>query len=438
MPQWTHRSSSRAPGGARPDKASVIFAHVTFISCIVLQRFGLPLGHSGGLPLSISLFAFWLLALWMLLSGRGRISAPHALPLLVFMGVALASAVFALLFPDMRVGFSLLSLMNVVFLYAPMFVRPNKRFDGAAVVEVFLFYVRLCAVAGIVQFCLQFVHVRVFALGPLVPKLSPFLLENGFAWNPLLAYGSSTLRSNGLFLLEPSIFSQVLCLGILLDLFIIGRWKWLPLYAVAYMVSFSGTGLLSLALTLALVGLTSVRYSARVLGLGVLSVLIAGLFAIILPSEFGHFADRFGELGSNKTSGYARYIAPLEQVQAFSADWRALIGYGPGATTRSIYFANGTGNPAVQIFIDYGFLGLISFAVFLTAAVWRKGYIAVSLLLLVTFELGGGYLLFAPYIVLLTALGVWTDGLPRPEETQAVVRPQPAPQDRRRLAVIGG
>ncbi len=398
----TQRTSRRVSGSS---SATLVFAHIAFLSCIILQRFAIPLGSSS--KLSICLPIFWMLTVWMLMTGRATLAGTRSLPFIAFVAWTLISAITAVLSPDPRVGFSLLSLLNVLFLYLPTMIRPAKGFDGAVVRDTFLFYARICAAFGIAQFMLQFVGIRIFSFGKIVPALNPFLLESGFAWNPLLSYGSSTLRSNGFFLLEPSIFSQVLCLAILIDLFIVGRWRWLPLYAIAYMASFSGTGLLTLSLTLALVGLTSLRHSVRVIGLGLLAVLIAGIFAILLPHQFGTFAGRFGELGSSNTSGYHRYVAPLAQVQAFADSMRMLIGYGPGSTTRSVYFTNGTGNPAVQLFVDYGLVGLFLFFIYMISSIWSKKYAAVAVLLLLEFELGGGYLLFNPFIILLTTLGVW-------------------------------
>ena len=403
MPVIAQRASSLT-------NATRVFSHVAFLSCIVLQRFAIPLGSSS--KLSICLPIFWALTVWMIMTGRARLAGARSLPFVAFVAWALISAITAVLSPDARVGFSLLSLLNVLFLYLPMMIRPTKEFDGGIVRDTFLFYARLCAGFGIAQFFLQFVGIRIFSFGKILPALNPFLLESGFAWNPLLSYGSSMLRSNGFFLLEPSIFSQVLCLAILIDLFIVGRWRWLPLYAVAYMATFSGTGLLTLGLTLALVGLTSFRHTIRVFGLGILAIVTGGVFAVLLPSQFGVFANRFGELGSANTSGYHRYVAPLAQVQAFADSMRMLVGYGPGSTTRSVYFTNGTGNPAVQLFIDYGSVGMALFFLFLITTIWSRTYAAVAVLLVLIFELGGGYLLFDPYVILLAVLGIWMTNEP--------------------------
>src|ERR1700761_3585596 len=84
-----------------------------------------------------------------------------------------------------------------------------------------------------------------------------------------------------------------------------------------------------------------------------------------------------------------------------------MLGYGPGATMRSIYWTAGSGNPALQLFIDYGLVGLGLFLVFLIATLWRKGNGSMMILLLMIFQLGGGYLLFAPMTLLMASLGVW-------------------------------
>ncbi len=404
------RPFARRPGGLagiKPTSATV-FAHIAFFTCLCLQRFGVPLG--GNASLSISLPVFWGLIGWTLLTKRARIAESTAALFLLFAAWALLSAIGAVLAPDPRAGFSLLSLLNVLTLYAMLMVRPAAEFDGRKVLIVFLFYARLCAACGILQFMLQFVHVRLFSFGQMFPPLGPILLEKDFAWNPLLSYGSTTLRSNGFFLLEPSIFSQVLVVAVMLDVFINGRWRYLPLYTTAYMASFSGTGLASLAITLVLIGFTSSRNASRVVVLGLAAALTASVFAVLAPAQFAVFAGRFAGFGTGDASGHARYIGQIEEVRTYLRETRSFLGYGSGATVRSIFYVRGSGNAALQLFVDYGIVGLVLFGIFLVQATWRRSYAALSLLLIVNFEVGGGYLLFPPYILLVTALTVWGAG----------------------------
>lgn len=387
----------------RPNPTGAI-AHIAFVTCICLQRVGIPFGDS---ELSISLPIFLLLAIWMIASGRARVSPRSALLYLALAFWAVLCGFCAVLLPDPRVGFSIFSLLELLALYMLLTVRPAGDFDAGKVREIFLFYARLAAVAGILQFALQFVGVRIFSFGQYSPELNKWLLEKDFAWNPVLHYGSTLLRSNGFFLLEPSIFSQVLGLAILLDYFILGRKAYLPLYLIAYITSFSGTGLLSLTITLVLIGMTSLRNSGRIVMIGIAGAVALGLFSLALPAQVAYYVGRLNELTNANTSGHARYVAQLGEFQAFAGETRNLIGYGPGATIRSRYWTAGSGNPALQLFVDYGIGGLALFYTFLIATLWRTRYAAMSIMLLINFQLGGGYLLFAPIILLTAALGVW-------------------------------
>ena len=420
--------------GARTDlrrvataKSTSAFAHIAFISSLCLQRFGLPIG--GKTSLSICLPVFCVLIIWMLLTKRARVSETTATLFLLFAAWALLSAIVAVIMPDPRAGFSLLSLLNILILYVMFTVRPAGEFDGDTVLDVFLFYARICAAFGIMQFLLQFAHVRLFSFGELMPALRPILLEKDFNSNPLLSYGSSILRSNGFFLLEPSSFSQVLVIAIMVDVFIRGRLRYLPLYTVAYMASYSGTGIASLTITLALIGFTSLRNISRIMLLGLAAAFTASAFAILAPAQFAVFAARFAGLGSGDASGHARYLGQLQEVNAYLHEARSLLGYGSGATSRSIFYTKGSGNPALQLFVDYGIVGLILFAAFLSQALWRRQNLALSVLLLVNFEIGGGYLLFPPYLLLVAALVIWGS------ETRSVTYPRATPTLNHRRAL---
>ena len=131
------------------------------------------------------------------------------------------------------------------------------------------------------------------------------------------------------FLLEPSIFSQILGVAVLLDFFVLGKSRYLPLYIAGYMVSYSGSGFLSLALTLGFIGLTSLRNSGRVIVFGVAAAIILGLFSAIFPTQVATYLGRFTEFTSTTSSGHARYVAPFQEIQAFKGETRNLIAMDP-------------------------------------------------------------------------------------------------------------
>ena len=386
---------------------AAIYAHFAFFTCICLQRFGLHVGHS---ELSISIPVLFGLTIWMLLNGEGRLSREVSLLFLAFAAWASVTAWAATLWPDLRMGYSIMSFLNLLSVYATLTLRPGPSFDGKEVQRVFLFYARLVAALGIIQFSLQFVGIRLFAFSIMFPALKPILLEGDFAFDPLLSFGSDIRRSNGFLLVEPSHFSQILAIAIVLDFFILGRRKYLPLYVVAYMTSFSGTGLLALCGALVYYTSGMGKHFTRVMMLGGVAVLVGLMFAIILPEQFGVFLKRFNEIGYSGSSGNQRFVQPIYVIGNIIGETRSLLGYGPGATTRAPFFDEGNANSIMQVFIDYGMTGAILFYIFQMRALWNKQYAGLSIMLLITFQVGGGYLLFTPFTLLLVSLGIFATG----------------------------
>ena len=295
----------RAPGTSTTKLAALqsldltsLTTHAALITALCLQRFGIPFGPA---TISLSLPVLLVLTLWLILQRRAYVPARSALFFGLFVGWALLSTLAAVVAPDKRVGFGIFSLLELLVLYFPLLIRPRGEFDSLKVQRIFLFYVRLCAVLGIMQFALQFAHIRLFSITERLPSLWHWLLERDYAVISPTKYGSATLRSNGFFLLEPSIFSQVLAIGVLVDVFILGRKGYLPLYAVAYLTTFSGTGLLSLVITLSLIGLTSTRNASRVVVLGLVGCAALTLMALVAPSLFASFVGRTHELQSTQT-----------------------------------------------------------------------------------------------------------------------------------------
>ena len=389
---------------ARDSQRSRRFVHAALLSCLCLQRFGLLLNQS---VLFLSLPVFLALVAWMVITGQAEVTARGLLCLGLFMFWTLLSLEVALLFPDERVQISLSSLGDVLVTYALWAVRPTRRFDAAVTLDIFLFYARLCAVCGIAQFALQFAGLRWFEFSDMFPALSPMLAERHYAFNATIAYGSPILRSNGFFLLEPSMFSQVLALAMCIEFFVKRRHRFLPVYGLAYLVSFSGTGALSLIVAVVIYGTFSTKHLIRIGGFALLSVAAVVLLAWTAPQLFQMFASRATEFQRTGSSAYARYAGQIDVIRPFIQETRALIGYGPGATERSLSFNLGSASPLLKLLIDYGVAGLIAFAA-LASVVARAGRPIVVILCFVMFQLGGGYLLFSPFVVLMTLLCAWT------------------------------
>ena len=391
-------------------RASRWFVHLALISCLILQRFAVFAGDS---PVFLSLPVFVLLVGWMLATGRGAIRPGVAALFALLVVAGLASTLVAINSSDNRVnGVSVISLFGVLAVYAGLIVRPTIRFDRTVTFDIVVLYIRICAAFGIAQYLAQFVGFRLFSFMLAVPALRPVLVEAMYNFQPWVAYGSSILRSNGFFLVEPSVFSQVLMLGVIIDFFVRRDWRWLPLYGVAYLFTYAGTGLVALLLTCALSVVIAPRQIPRLAGFAAigLALVVAGIF--VFPAQFASLIGRASELNYSGSSGYARYMTQFEVVGKIASETRTLIGFGPGGFERASFYNQEGANAALKLFVDYGIFGLLVFTTFLIAALWRRDIALVSLFVLINFQIGGGYLLFAPLMVLSAVACIWS-GPPR-------------------------
>ncbi|MHB8286338.1 MAG: hypothetical protein ACYDD1_16925 [Caulobacteraceae bacterium] len=153
------------------------FVHATCILCLFLQRFGILIG--GG-QLFLTLIAFPLLILGLLLTGVVRIRASTALMFAILLCCFLISAIGGVLFPDPQMRFSVFSILELLLIYALLTLEPADGFDASSVFPIVVFYIRIIAVCGIAQYALQFVHLRLFSFAQLAPPLRPFLTEAGY------------------------------------------------------------------------------------------------------------------------------------------------------------------------------------------------------------------------------------------------------------------
>jgi len=401
--------ASRIPGdmaAGADDRLGRLYVHAAFIICLCLQRFGVMLGGSA---LFACLPLFGMLLGCMVLTGHAQIRPRATILYLLFVASALVSTLGALAVPDMRFGISTASLALVAITYGLAIFGPSARFDRTVTFDLFLVYARIIAALGIVQWFIQFVGIRIFSFILTVPALRPVLVEHQFNYDPVLHYGSTIRRSNGFLLLEPSIFSQMLVFAIVVDYFVRGNMRWLPLYLAAYVLSFSGTGALALALALPIYACLSIRNFSRMAGFAAVGAVVMAIAALALPDQFASFTSRTNEIEYSGSSGYARFIGPFLPVQDMLHEPRSLIGYGPGATERYDYHVEGTGNSIAKLLLDYGVIGLIAFVVMLVGTLWRRDIAILSLLAVTTFVIGGGYLVFTPILVMMFLLCIWSD-----------------------------
>lgn len=186
---------------------------------------------------------------------------------------------------------------------AYMFQIPRAGDNTGRALATFLDLAGFLAWCGIAQFFLQFVVPAewVFPIENFLP--AAFRVELFNSQGPL-SYGSSIYRANGVFLLEPSFFSQLLAVAIVTELCTRNRLSRFPLYGLALLVSYSGTGLMVLALCLPLMVILWQRWD----------LLLVGALALLLLMAFGEalnldlFAKRANEFGATGSSAFARFV----------------------------------------------------------------------------------------------------------------------------------
>jgi len=262
-------------------------------------------------------------------------------------------------------SFSPTSLIYIAGIYAPLALSAPL-LDAAAIrtlwkhVSILATIVTVC---GLIQIAGQILAGGLF-LDP-IRSLPESLLLDGYNTTYPIAYGQELLKPNGMVLLEPSFFSQVVALGLLSEIVYFQR-KWrIFLFVVGLGASFSGTGIIMLLPALLFVG------SARVIvGAALLAVVVT---AVIVALGFGdiYFA-RATETGDAGSSGNARFVAPYqEMVNAWQEKPSVfLFGKGAGFAQRMATAGEANFGHVPKVGLEYGIVGLAAFSLLWLSLFW--------------------------------------------------------------------
>ncbi|HEV2673905.1 MAG TPA: hypothetical protein VGV37_05140 [Aliidongia sp.] len=368
------------------------------VSTLFLTRFALTLGHSElSLALVVALFGTALLVL----TGAVRISPTRF--------ALFALAVATLLLSVMLGGStspSYLSFLNLILLYACwLFVVPDDRQFEAAM-RTMRKMLLIIAVSGILQFFAQ-----VAIKGPVLfnwQNVFPYTwISHGFNYViPVPGLGGMN-KSNGFFLLEPSSLSQMMAIGIIIELeFFRPSWR-LAVLAAALALSFSGTGLVLFMAIVPLMLLT--RGKGGILLVAVPA--LVGLALLVAGPRIALLFDRLQEFGSDQSSGFARFISPffLFSDYLYPHLSTTLFGMGPGSiegfSLKAAYLIH---DPTWgKLIFEYGFLGAVPFVLYVAycffagaRSIWLASALFLNYLLL------GGNLVDARLQVLILVLVV--------------------------------
>ncbi len=306
-------------------------------------------------------------------------------------------------------AFSPLSLLLLVAVHLPYVVNVPHSDDGDRIIDLFLGIATFLAVLGIAQYGLQFfVSPRyLFPIENFVPDT--FIVQH-FNHQAAMEYGSHEYRANGVFLLEPSFFSQLIAVAIIAELCNRGRMSRLALFGLAMVASYSGTGILVLAVCLPLCLVAQRRW-------GLMLACFIGVVAIIVVHEYVYpvrLLSRLAEFSSTHSSGYSRFVGGFFLFDQFlwHDPWRALFGYGAGAftsyATRVHYGADEIA--LFKIVLEFGLVGAMAYFGFLFCCLFYSPAPRILTLAVgVTYLLNGIYIPFAHGLAL--SLLLWKPGL---------------------------
>lgn len=384
-------------GDADPQRSALAFAGAVLCVSLFLQRFAVPFGDKGlsvAGPIGLALAGAGLL---------GGALAFHRTRLLCYLALVCCCVLGAGYHAAERDGFgaaqSAESLGQFLLLtgFATLtFARPV---DEGRFFRLVTLVLAVIAAAGVLQFAAQFVGLGLFSFEGIVP--SSILFEKGYNLRIPITGSGPLLKSNGFFLVEPSIFSQFMAVALAIEVVSFKRVPLLCLFAAGFMLSFSGTGWLVLA---GFVAAATAGMGARGVVLAcatlVTLALAAGATYVFAPDLFLAFAGRLDEVSRPSTSGHLRFITPYWTLaDTVDRDPAALLlGIGAGVSERLSLPYEYNVNTPIKVLLDYGLPALIAYL--LLFVLGRKSPIQGALVLpgLVLFLFTGGYQQFPPVL----------------------------------------
>ncbi len=375
--------------------------------CLLAQRFAIPVGSrelSVAAPVGL-LLAAWGVGVRTLVIDRRRAAC--------FLGICamamIATAVHANLPVSIAPRVSLFSLVYWLAITGFAMLRFREAMAEDRFFDIISTWLMVVAAAGVLAFIGQFVGLSLFTFSHLVP--ARWLIERQYAVVIPLP-GTGILRANGFFLVEPSVFSQFMAIGIIVEWLTFRRlWRML-LFLGGLLAAVAGTGWLLLAAFLARSALTvSTRGMLRALALIVVCAAAVTAASVLLPTITASLFDRMHELSQPGSSGYARFVTPFMALRRVlhDAPWSVVTGLGPGASQALLLPFKYQLNTPIKILMEYGGFGLLSYAGILLLARRSAGQSALLVPLLVLLMFTGGYQEFPPIlfpVVLMTTVAL--------------------------------
>ncbi len=393
-----------AAAAARPGTAAdeaIRFSVWVLLASLVVQRFAIPLGE---LPLSI-VGPIGLLcgAFWMV---RGVLALDHrrVFALFIIAACGCLAALVSLSGSTARLAaISWTSLAQFLLLSSFALLAFREPVDEERFFRAINRWMLFVGAAGILQFFAQFAGVSIFSFSDYGVPIR-FTQEYTF-YNTVQTAGasSSVIKSNGFFLLEASIYSQMMALALCIELVYFQRLRHLAVFGLGLIVSVSGTGWMVMGAfvvgAVVSMGARGAAIGAGALGIGTLTL---GVLAVAQPDLFDYFVARAGEFWSPGSSGHLRFVTPFWALSDFvdQTPLSLLTGAGAGASERlhtQLTYAYNINTP-LKIAVEYGLIGLAAYLALFLAADRTPRQSALVLPAMVLFLFTGAYSQFAPIL----------------------------------------
>ena len=334
---------------ARSDRKVLIAITTAFVFAIMTMKVGIPI-VPGQTMLQLALFAIWGLLGYLAIIGRLRISP---IKLSLFLVFATGAIFVHILQPDK--SFSLPSLLYVLLIYSTYVFFVPVREETLRRFLLNFQILTLCAAAIVgIDWIFQFAHLKMPSIEHIIPKA---LLFFNFVYIQPLEWGSHFDKPNGFFFLETSYVSQFMAFGLLFEVCLFQRLRYMAVQGVGLVAAFGGTGLLCVVLCAPVV---LFYFRLRLLPLLLISAPIIGVaaFQLGLVENAMSRTEEFSEDGS---SGNQRFNRQFERVgEVFQGPVEnMLIGIGAGQMPQHLHIM---WTPVSKVVVEYG--------VFVYAAFW--------------------------------------------------------------------
>jgi hypothetical protein len=410
MAQGDSTTIAAAPRRAAPAAAddriaayAVRAAGVIMGSSLFLQRFAIPAGDAKIHVASIVTIA---VVAWGLAARRLRLSIGSFTIFLLLLGIALASFLINSQLV-LRAGVRLSNISGIHFLglFALFSFRYARPVDQRKIFALYQNLAMVIVLCGFAQFLLQFAGFEFFTFVPYVPI--DYLVEPLFNGVIPISGNSGPYKANGMFLVEPSVFSQVTAVAIAIEVTCFRRMPRLLLLFGGMLISVSGTGLIVLGV-FAVIFLANPRNArpSEILGLAMAVGIAALAVYLVFPEIFERMISRVDEFDAQGSSANIRFTSIWSGlVYAYERFPDFLLwGIGPGSSEALTSERLIGINTLTKVAMEYGLVAFAVWFVYHVAAVWHRHLVAIVLPALVFFWTGGNYQQFGPAICLMVGL----------------------------------